>query len=274
MGKLTPDEFVAVKLLTSYSTHPLSNLVNRSIAQKAHGYASYFTEQPGKGIEGIINGKQYRVGSGTFVGAKNTRPTNTAVFVAIDDDVKGYFLLKTSIRTQIRAMLSRLGQQCAAMISGDNDSDIDTMRKTFPTTTSLLFNQQPGDKMEYIAGLQRDGKKVLMVGDGLNDAGALKQADVGVAVTDDAGLFTPGCDGILAGNELHRLDKFLLLARKSTTILKAAFAISFIYNAIALTFAVTGNLTPLVAAILMPISSISVVGFSTIAVNASVKKML
>jgi len=90
---------------------------------------------------------------------------------------------------------------------------------------------------------------------------------VGIAVTDDTGVFTPACDGILQGNMLGSLDKFLALSKSATTILKAGFCLSFFYNVIALSFAVSGYLTPLVAAILMPISSISVVGFSTLAVN-------
>ncbi len=111
-----------------------------------------------------------------------------------------------------------------------------------------------------------------MVGDGLNDSGAHQQSDVGIAVTDDTGVFTPACDGILQGDKVNVLDKFIRLAKSSTVILKTAFAISFLYNAIALGFAVTGHLTPLVAAILMPISSISVVSFSSVAVNLTAKK--
>ena len=148
------------------------------------------------------------------------------------------------------------------------------MQQVFPMHTEFQFNQTPQDKLEFVRHLQQQGGKVLMVGDGLNDAGALKQSDVGIAVTEDSGVFTPASDGILYGNNLQILDRFLDLARSSSFILKTGFAISFFYNAIALSFAVTGHLTPLVAAILMPISSISVVGFTTLAVNFTANRKL
>jgi Cu+-exporting ATPase len=274
-GELTEEELRCIKLLTSYSTHPLSNLVNRSITQKPADEVSFFYETPGKGIEGIMNGNKYRVGSSEFIGFdQEINAPGTKVFVAINGETKGYFLIQTTVRKKIKSMLSRLGKKSTAMLSGDGDTDQAAMTDLFPANTDLKFNQQPKDKMNYISDLQRRQRKVLMVGDGLNDAGALKQADVGIAVSDDTGLFTPSCDGILQGNQLKNLDKFLWLANASTKILKSAFVISFTYNAIALTFAVTGHLTPLVAAILMPISSISVVGFSTTAINFIVKRKL
>jgi Cu+-exporting ATPase len=274
-GKLSVNDLRNIKLLTSYSTHPLSDLVNRSIRQKPTNEVFSFSETPGKGIEGMIDGSKYKVGSAEFTEFEEVvGGSGTKVFVTINGEARGYFAIQTSIRPKIRSMLSRLSTKCRAMLSGDGDADEKAMIDLFPKSTELKFNQQPRDKMEYIDALQKRGRKVLMVGDGLNDAGALKQAAVGIAVTDDTGLFTPGCDGILQGNQLHNLDKFLSLATISTRILKTAFVISFMYNAIALTFAITGHLTPLVAAILMPISSITVVGFSTFAVNFIVKRKL
>jgi Cu+-exporting ATPase len=171
-------------------------------------------------------------------------------------------------------MMTRLTDKAMSLLSGDNESDKTLMQSLFNSEAKLLFNQSPHDKLNYIEELQKNGKKVLMIGDGLNDAGALKQSDVGLAITDDAGIFTPACDGILLGEKLTMLDKYLELARASSAILKTGFAISFFYNAIALSFAVTGHLTPLVAAILMPISSISVVGFSSLAVNLVANRKL
>jgi Cu+-exporting ATPase len=146
------------------------------------------------------------------------------------------------------------------------------MEVLFPPSAELLFNQSPQNKLAFVRELQKKGQNVMMVGDGLNDSGALKQSDVGIAITDDTGVFTPACDGILKGDEISRLDTFLKLSKQAVVILKMGFGISFLYNAIALSFAVTGNLTPIVAAVLMPLSSISVVAFSTAAVNFSVNK--
>jgi P-type Cu+ transporter len=274
-GDLDKNDFSAIKLLTGSSSHPLSIIISNSITGKPAEEVSYFKEVPGKGIQGMINGKFYQVGSASFVGeVQKNDPEYTFVYVAVNDEVKGYFTIRIAVRDNVREMIQRLGKKCIALVSGDNNSDSVKMRSIFGPSTQLLFNQDPHDKLAFIKSLQFEGKKVLMVGDGLNDSGALKQSDVGIAVTDDTGLFTPACDGILKGENLASLDRYLTLAKKSSVILKTGFGISFFYNAIALTFAVTGHLTPLVAAILMPISSISVVGFSFLAVNVIAKNKL
>lgn len=275
-GELSKDELSAIKILTSYSTHPLSTLVGSSIHSTVNGLeVSNYSENPGKGIEGEVQGHLYRIGSAKFTKYSGSLVGSfTPVFVSIDEKLRGYFLVKTMVRSSIKEMIARLSGLCAGMLSGDNVGDREEMKRLFSSKIPLFFNQQPADKMKFIKELQAQGKKVLMVGDGLNDAGALRQADVGIAVTDDTGLFTPACDGIVKGDSLQHLDKFIDLSRASTSILRWAFGISFFYNAVALTFAVTGNLSPLVAAILMPLSSVSVVAFSSFAVRFTTKKKL
>jgi Cu+-exporting ATPase len=243
-------------------------MIAQSIPLASSEPVTDFKEISGKGVQGIINGHLIKIGSPSFVGVTpKSNPLATLVFIAIDNEIFGYFDIKNSIRKDLKRMLTRLRDKTMSLLSGDNESDKGVMQSLFNADTKLMFNQSPHDKLAYIEQLQKNGNKVLMIGDGLNDAGALKQSDVGLAITDDTGIFTPACDGILLGEKLTMLDKYLELARSSSVILKTGFAISFFYNAVALSFAVTGHLTPLVAAILMPISSISVVGFSSVAVN-------
>lgn len=263
-----------IRKLCSYSTHPLSVQICNSINVPCQSIITDFREKPGLGIEGVIDGVHLKVGSASFNQVLiREQGTDKRLYVTYDEKCAGYFSIHTRPRRGIEGLLRRLNGSCYAMLSGDGDSDRIRLQTLFQEHTHLLFNQSPRDKMMYIHALQQAGKKVMMIGDGLNDAGALKQADVGIAVSDNKGLFSPACDGIISGDQLKELDRMILFTRYSSTILKSGFAISFLYNAIALTFAATGNLTPLVAAIIMPISSISVVGFSTMAARYTAKKL-
>ncbi|MCA6379482.1 MAG: heavy metal translocating P-type ATPase metal-binding domain-containing protein [Cytophagales bacterium] len=268
VGVLEEDELVWVKQLTSSSSHPLSKLISQSIRSHSTYPESDFYELTGKGVGGNVNGHRLKIGSSSFVGLTDEKTTtSTRVFVSVDQEVRGYFNVETSIRSNIKELVAALGQKCVALLSGDQKSEEQRMREVFPLPIELRFNQDPHDKMNYVSDLQKQGRRVVMLGDGLNDSGALKQSQVGIAVTDDTGIFTPACDGILQGSQLSHFNSFLRLSKSATQILKVAFGISFFYNIIALSFAVSGNLSPLIAAILMPISSVSVVGFSTLVVN-------
>jgi Cu+-exporting ATPase len=276
VGELPSIAKAWIKQLTGYSTHPMSSMIHKYLPGNDHKFEVVdFKELPAKGIEGVIEGHVIKIGSAEFTGYQNKMSKmSSRVFVSIDEYVAGYFRIKTSLRKNTKEMLGRLGAKCIALLSGDNETDKAQMSGVFHPSVQLLFNQSPHDKLAFIREQQQRGKKVMMLGDGLNDSGALKQSDVGIAVSDDTGVFTPACDGILWGDKVSSLDLYLQLAKSATVILKAGFVISFFYNAIALGFAVSGHLTPLVAAILMPISSISVVGFSTLAVNWVASKLL
>ena len=112
-----------------------------------------------------------------------------------------------------------------------------------------------------------------MLGDGLNDAGALKQSDAGIVVAEDTNNFTPACDAILDARQFHLLPSFLGFARRSIKLVHFAYGFALIYNIIGLSFAVQGALSPIVAAILMPLSSISIVLFGMLGSNWVAKRM-
>jgi Cu+-exporting ATPase len=135
----------------------------------------------------------------------------------------------------------------------------------FPGATEFLFQQKPHQKQDFVKALKLQGESVMMVGDGLNDAGALMEADFGIAVSDDMGYFSPGCDAIIMGSSLFKLDSLWRIVKRGKRVIWWSFFISIVYNVVGLSFAVSGNLNPMIAAILMPASSISIVLFTWIA---------
>ena len=159
------------------------------------------------------------------------------------------------------------------ILSGDNEGELENLKKILPSKTKLLFNQKPEDKLEYIKYHQSEGAKVLMIGDGLNDAGALAQSQVGIAISENINVFSPACDAILDASRFNQLYHFIKASKSSIKIIKWSFILSLIYNIAGLYFAVTGQLEPVVAAILMPLSSISIVVFTTISTNILGRKL-
>jgi Cu+-exporting ATPase len=144
-------------------------------------------------------------------------------------------------------------------MSGDNDAEKNTLTKLFGKNSPVLFNQTPQNKLDMVKQLQEQHKKVLMLGDGLNDAGALMQSDTGIAVSDNSAQFSPACDAIIDGSQVGKIHQFLAYAKSGKKIVTASFILSILYNFVGLSFAVQGTMSPIVAAILMPVSSISIV---------------
>jgi len=268
IGHLTDEELGRIKALANSSTHPLSQLVSQSISFESLETITDFSEIPSKGIQGVIANHLIKLGSPSFVSFEDEKNPNSRVYVSIDGMARGHFNIETTIRPGMKALINKLDPKAPIyLLSGDQGAEEERMKNVFPDDAKMHFNQSPLDKLHFVSNLQQNGFRVMMIGDGLNDSGALKQSDVGIAVTDNTGVFTPASDGILKGEVLQNLNQFMKLSKSAITILKIAFGISFFYNIIALGFAVSGNLSPLTAAILMPISSVSVVGFSSLAVN-------
>lgn len=267
---LTPFEQKLVKSLVRNSTHPLSKRIYDSIELNEIFPVTGFQEKFGLGISGIIYGRQVKLGSAKFVDAENVKDDSlqTKIYLSIDELVVGKFIISNSYRDGIEQVIKNLSEHYhLSLLSGDNEGERLTLENFFGKNASLNFRQSPEDKLIYVKEQQMKGKKVLMLGDGLNDAGALSKSDVGIAVTDDISNFSPACDAILHGSELKKVPQFLTYAKDSVKIIRSSFFISFLYNVLGLSFAINGLLSPLIAAVLMPLSSISVVSYATLMTN-------
>ncbi|NAW51971.1 HAD-IC family P-type ATPase [Elizabethkingia argentiflava] len=253
-----------IKTLLKNSNHPLSKSLYDHLAIDDPYFAiEKFKETPGAGYQARIRGQLYKIGSAKFAGIIPEK-IETAVYIIKEDQLLGKYLFKNEYRNNIQKLFQSLPHYEKHILSGDNESERDSLKK-ISNILELHFNQSPEQKLEYIQALQLQDKKVAMIGDGLNDAGALKQSDVGIAIADDSNSFTPSCDIIMNGNKLHDLSHFFSLSKDAIHIVKTTFVISLLYNIVGLTLAITGHMSPLIAAILMPASSISVVIFTSAA---------
>lgn len=279
-SELTDKEKYLVRSLASQSSHPLSRLlvshlsIEGSFSQKTDTYE----EIPGCGSIGNFGEDMVQLGSAKWLGKIDDSDINgSQVWVKINDVLKGVFKVNSQYRSDLENTVERLHQEGyeTYLLSGDNPIDVPYLTGVFGDQSLLHFNQKPHDKLRFIKYLQEDrGRKVLMVGDGLNDAGALMQSEVGMAVSDDTNNFSPACDAIIEGEKLSQLPSYVKLARGGQTIIKLSFAVSLLYNLTGVSFAITGELSPVIAAILMPMSSITIVSFTTIASALAVKKYL
>ncbi|SHF26187.1 Cu+-exporting ATPase [Cnuella takakiae] len=261
------------------SAHPLSRLLAAYLldANAKPLPVAGFQELAGKGAEATINGELVRIGSAAFVTgtAMEKKGTGPEVYVSIGGKLKGHFAIANSYREGVKAMVADLEKKGYQLhlLSGDNASEKSNLQQIFGTDTPMHFGQSPQSKLEYIALLQQEPQaRVLMLGDGLNDAGALRQSDVGVAVSENTSQFTPASDAILDSANVGKLHQLLSFAKAGKKIVTGSFILSILYNCVGLSFATTANLSPMVAAILMPASSISIIVFTALAAAVAARR--
>lgn len=274
-NSLSDFENLVLKNSLRGSNHPLSRSLYTLLDEHNIITLDTFEEHVGKGIEAQHNDINLKIGSANFVGKpQETAVLNTTVHISSNDVYKGKYTFYNSYRKGVSKLFNQLKKHFDLVIlSGDNEGERENLKKLLPAKTKLIFNQKPEDKLEFIKYHQSEGAKVLMVGDGLNDAGALAQSNVGIAVSEDVNVFSPACDAILDVSKFRQLYSYIKASKSAIKIIKWSFMLSFFYNVIGLYFAVTGQLAPVVAAILMPLSSISIVVFTTIATNLLGKKL-
>jgi len=260
-------------LLTSTlraSNHPLSRSLYHLLREHNIDTLDDFKEEVGQGLVGVLNHNSIKVGSYAFVANPQVdlaefAQNKTSVHISTNDCYKGCYVFYNAYREGMQNVFQSLEKNYKLIVlSGDNEGEKAHLKTILPEPTDFVFNQKPVDKLNYIKTLQEKGRKVLMIGDGLNDAGALAQSNVGLVISENINVFSPACDGILDASRFKDIATFMTLSRKGKEVIKYAFMFSLCYNLIGIGFAVSGHLAPIVAAILMPLSSISIVIFTTI----------
>jgi P-type Cu+ transporter len=258
-----------IKSLVNQSTHPLSNRINSWLEGVSLEPLVNAREIKGKGLIGYFKGQEIRLGSMAFTGGNVTETLGgNYVFLAVEGEILGYFRIQSGLRPGISTVVANMGKgRKVHFLSGDHGHERDHLRRIFGKDVIMNFSQSPVEKLEYIKKLSKEGNQSLMIGDGLNDAGALRESQVGIALTTRASNFSPASDAIMDASALTNLPAYMEFAKMSRKIIKASFGLSFTYNAVGVFFAVQGLVSPVFCAILMPLSSISVVVFTTLTTN-------
>ncbi|MEO1013288.1 MAG: HAD-IC family P-type ATPase, partial [Bacteroidota bacterium] len=266
---LTEEEESLLKNTLRASNHPLSRALYSILSEHDIVALDEYGEHLGKGLEARKDDQHMKIGAADFVGTDMENPEqSTSVHVSSNDRYKGRYVFYSAYREGLSQLFEDMSKDLElAVLSGDNAGEKKRLEALLPKLIPMYFDQKPQEKLQFIATLQEQGKNVMMVGDGLNDAGALAQSDVGLAISEDVNVFSPACDAILDASKFSYLHQYLLASKKAIKIIKWSFALSLLYNLAGLYFALTGQLQPVIAAILMPLSSISIVAFTTLATN-------
>ncbi|AWH86419.1 heavy metal translocating P-type ATPase [Flavobacterium album] len=250
------------------SNHPLSRMLYDALPMTRTLPVEDFEEVTGKGISGVVDGIHIRIGSVSFVGYEEDNLMQTNVHIAINRNYMGKYVFDNQYREGLKELFAELQKKYSLKIlSGDNAGERHVLEQLLPEGTEFHFNQKPEQKLAFIENLQKKGSSVMMIGDGLNDAGALAQSNVGIAISENVNVFSPACDGILDASQFRRLGYFMRLSKRTIRTIRMSFGLSLLYNVVGLSFAVTGRLMPLTAAIIMPLSTITIISFVTLMSN-------
>lgn len=270
--QLSTEEMQIVYSVAKNSSHPKSRQLVLHIGSCDVVALDYWEEVPGKGILANCNGHEIRIGSAAWVNYSQSDNETADVYINIDGRITAVNW-KPQLREGVTELLDSIRTQYkTSLLSGDNSRHAKSFEQYF-NADNLHFNYTPEAKLNFIAHLQKNGQHVTMLGDGLNDAGALQQSNVGITLADDINNFSPSCDAILQAEKIKQLPAMLKLSKWGRHIIKISFIISIIYNIIGISISATGNMNPMIAAILMPLSTLTIVLITTGASSIVAKKL-
>ncbi|MEZ4829744.1 MAG: heavy metal translocating P-type ATPase metal-binding domain-containing protein [Bacteroidia bacterium] len=271
-GALSPGNQTLVRSLVRHSVHPVSQAIYGSLQGDDQLPVSDWEEKTGEGIAGVVNGVRVRIGKYEYVTGDRASAPSQGTYISLNDKVAGHIRMGHRFREGLEKVIAEVSPRQISLLTGDNDAEAEDLKALLGNETAMAFRQSPEDKLRFIENLQHSGAKVMMIGDGLNDAGALRQADAGIAISENINHFSPACDAILDASAFELIPQILQYARTSLRLVKWGIAISLAYNVVGLSFAVQGALSPVVAAILMPVSSVSIIVFGLAGSYLAAKK--
>jgi Cu2+-exporting ATPase len=264
-----------------HSEHSLAKAVCESLkpqlidVQNEVVELEYFQAHPGKGVEGKLEGRHYLMGTAAWLQQYNIAlPDNlqtlesekaqqgqTAIWVAQDQQIVALLFLEDELRKDAAELIQRLKQngKQVTLLSGDRQAVAESVAAKLGGM-EVIAEVLPEDKNRVIAEMQKQGKQVAMIGDGINDAPALVRSDVGIALGSGTDVSMDSADIVLLNNELLAVDTAVSLSERTLKTIKQNIVSSFIYNITMVPLAMSATLTPLIAAITMPISSLVVIG--------------
>lgn len=262
---LNEEQKKVLRSMAASSTHPYSRGIHDYLNDVEEATLSGVSERPGKGLSASSSLGDVQMGSAKFV-HQLSEGNGGEVHFKFADGGMGMYRMSNHYRPYIQKLTAGLKSDGYGMtlLSGDGSTERNRLKNTTTGIEEYFFNMDPVEKRSAIARLKED-HKVMMIGDGLNDAGALQKADVGVVITEDTNNFTPAAKAILVEKTFAKLPAILRYSKRTLNVIRWSLVFSLLYNITGIVFAVQGMLSPVLAAILMPASSISVVALNTLA---------
>ncbi|MEJ5230399.1 MAG: heavy metal translocating P-type ATPase [Pseudothermotoga sp.] len=241
------------------SNHPLAKAISSVV--KEHFEIKEIEEIPGEGVRARVGENVYFVGRPMNMSAYETfyKDGKTVVEVRINDEVIGFLAIEDTLRDDAQQAISKLKAMGIEpiMLTGDNHTAAMAVANKVGIQ-KVYSNVKPQDKLDIVRTFQAKGFKVIMVGDGMNDAGALKGADVGIAVSSGTDLAIDSADIIITKGGVSKIVDAIEISKRTFKIIKQNLFWAFFYNVVAIPSAMAGLLHPVIAEIAMALSSITV----------------
>lgn len=279
-GLVVEEWLTKIAKIEQKSEHSLARAIVKSMDSRQPDWQANkltideFKAEPGRGVSAIINQDQVRIGTAIWLQQfdiklpddmlasekKQAQLGRSSVWVANNQDVIGVLFIEDSLRPDAKDLIQRLqsrGKQ-VTLLSGDRQQVANAVADQLGGM-NVIAEVLPEDKSQVISDLQKQGQKVAMVGDGINDAPALSRANVGYALGGGTDVSMDSADIILLNNELLAIDTCLALSERTLKTVKQNIGLSIAYNIVMVPLAMAAMLTPLIASITMPLSSLAVI---------------